>query len=289
MKLNHIAAQALQLRVAGMATLKKITKAAALPLVVAGILLSVGTSAFALTFTSATVPYGATGGVSGTVNGNAHTENGIYIGQIDLYQTGLGQVAQVFCLDLTNNLQGGTMSSSIVSNGPLSITPAGITLNTTQIQQIGALAFNGAAAISLAIGANNSVAADIASAATQLAIWDVEYGAGNSLATQWFSMTSASGVNGEGSILTSINSLVQTYISDVAIGTGAWVKGFTYALTLFTPTIPANSQDLGFSATQTAALATPIPASLSLFVGGLAVFGFLRRRKKKRSFGPLMA
>src|SRR5262249_37816125 len=118
-------------------------------------------------------------------------------GEIVLHGSGpnAGQTILAWCLDVYTYLQ----SSGTYTISPLTTAGSGSpnpTLTTTQIGEIGALMSHGEALINT--GSN-------VSAATQLAIWEVEYGA---------SFTS----NG---ISSSVSNLAATYVTDVTNGT--WV------------------------------------------------------------------
>jgi phospholipase/lecithinase/hemolysin len=167
-------------------------------------------------------------------------------GQITLYGSGpnLGQSILAYCLDIFDYLK----SSSTYQVGSLTAAGSGgsnPTLTPAQINEIGALIGNGNALI----GTNSDV-----SAAVQLAIWEVEYGAG-------FTFTGLDA---------GAKSLAAIYLANVAPG-GSWA-GSSYNISLLSDT---GNQDLVF--------VTPLPGALPLFASGLGAIGLLARRWKRKT------
>ena len=110
---------------------------------------------------------------------------GAYVGQIKLNGSGAnaGSNAYLYCLDLYDNLAGsGTFTlNAVAANAGATVPHAAnsggsdLTLTAFQVQQIGALIYNG---FDGSAGATNNATNQALSAATQLAIWNVEYGPG---------------------------------------------------------------------------------------------------------------
>jgi hypothetical protein len=229
-------------------------------------------SALTYTYNHVSVPYGATtSGISGTDSSGAFSVGSSYVGQIDLNITKVNGVsvpnfqAMVYCLDLINDLASSdTLTLSTFTSG--TIPHANTTLTPFQVKQIGALAYNGSLSIS-----------DVQSAATQIAIWTIEYGQYGTLTVNH----PLTGIHG-GDDTSAIGSLVTTMLANVATNASAWLNGFIYTVTLYTPD-NRSSQDLGISALQTTTLPTPLPGALPLFASGLAgiggVIGWRRKRK----------
>jgi|SRR5665213_1704128 len=169
-------------------------------------------------------------------------------GQIVLIGSGanVGQTILAYCLNIYTYLQG----AGTYQIGPLTTAGSGSpnpALTNTQISEIGSLIVNGNALI--------STSHDV-SAAVQLAIWEVEYGAG-------FTFTGLDA---------GAKSLASTYLTNVGAG-GIWASS-NYNVSLLSQT---GNQNLAF------VNPTPIPAALPLFAGGLGVFGLLARRRKRKA------
>src|SRR5664280_2922903 len=161
-----------------------------------------------------------------------------------------GQNLLAWCLDVYNSLA----PSGTYTIAPLTTAGAGgsnPSLTTTQIGEIGALMKNG----DLHIGASTDV-----SAATQLAIWKVEYGAA-------FAYTGLDA----GAI-----ALAATYLTDAAAGGTGWAPE---GVNLFSEGGNQNLGDwtpLGGGGSNP----TPLPAALPLFATGLGALGLLGWRRK---------
>ncbi len=178
------------------------------------------------------------------------------MGQIVLHGSGanLGQTLDAWCLDVYDFLT----HSGTYTVGPLTTTGSGGSnpgLSTTQISEIGSLMLKG----NSLIGTGTNV-----SAATQLAIWMVEYGA---------SLT-FSGVS------TSVKNLAKQYVDNVSAG-GIW-ECPTCTVTLLSLN---GDQNLGVGANLPGGNqgSTPLPAALPLFAGGLSGFGMLAWRRKRKA------
>jgi hypothetical protein len=171
-----------------------------------------------------------------------------YSGQIAFSGSGpnAGVDIMAWCLDIFTDLRGsGTYSvGSLTTAGSGGANPS---LTMTQIGEIGALMVNGSALIHSAY--------DV-SAATQLAIWQVEYGAAFT-----FQGVSSSVVN-----------LAQQFLNEVAPG---GTLGPVYTIKLLTGMGPGN-QAQGFAV-------TPLPSTWTMMLIGLAGFGFVGYRGMRRS------
>ncbi len=179
------------------------------------------------------------------------------MGQIVLHGAGAnaGQLQAAWCLDIYDFLT----TSGTYTAGPLTTAGSGGTnplLNASQISEIGSVMVNGSALI----GSDTNV-----SAATQLAIWKLEYGASFTY----------SGVSA------AVGSLAQQYVTNVSAG-GVWDCP-TCTVTLLSLN---GDQNLGYGSQTTGRggeSATPLPAALPLFAGGLGVVGLLGWRKKRKN------
>jgi hypothetical protein len=173
------------------------------------------------------------------------------IGQITLHGAGVdaGQSIAVWCLDIFNLLT----TSATFNVGPLTTAGAGgsnPTLSAAQISEIGSLMMHGNALIN----SNTDV-----SAATQLAIWTVEYG-------NAFKFSGAS---------STLAALAQQFVSNVMVG-GQWNNCPTCAVTLFSSD---GDQNMGQPSP------VPLPGALPLFATGLGALALLGRRRRKRGTG----
>ena len=178
------------------------------------------------------------------------------MGQIVLHGSGpdAGQTLAAWCLDVYDFLT----HSGTYTVGPLTTTGSGGSnpaLTTTQISEIGSLMLKGNSLVNT--GTN-------VSAATQLAIWIVEYGASFTF----------SGVS------SSVKTLAQQYVSNVSAG-GIWDCP-TCTVTLLSLN---GDQNLGYGADLPGGRqgTTPLPAALPLFAGGLSGFGMLAWRRKRKA------
>ena len=173
------------------------------------------------------------------------------VGQIVLHGAGAnsGQLIAAWCLDVFDYLT----NSGIYNVGPLTTAGSGSpnpALSNAQISEIGSLMLHGNALINT----NTNV-----SAATQIAIWMVEYG--NSF--------TYSGVS------SAVTTLAQQYENNVMAG-GQWYCP-NCAVTLLSS---YGNQNLGY------VIETPLPAALPLFASGAGVLGFFswRRKRKQAAF-----
>ena len=164
-----------------------------------------------------------------------------------------GQTLTAWCLDVSVYLT----TSGTYTLGPLTTAGAGGSnpaLTTGQISEIGSLMLNG-----LSSDTNSS-------AATQLAIWMLEYG----------SEFSYSGVS------STVTALAVTYESDVMLG-GEWYCP-NCTVTLLSS---LGDQSLGYALLPTEGGGTlpavPLPATLPLFATGLGALGLLGWRRKKNA------
>ena len=164
-----------------------------------------------------------------------------------------GQTLPAWCLDVSVYLT----TSGTYTLGPLTTAGAGGSnpaLTTEQISEIGSLMLNG-----LSSDTNSS-------AATQLAIWMLEYG----------SEFSYSGVS------STVTALAVTYESDVMLG-GEWYCP-NCTVTLLSS---LGDQSLGYALLPTEGGGTlpavPLPATLPLFATGLGALGLLGWRRKQKA------
>jgi len=164
-----------------------------------------------------------------------------------------GQTLTAWCLDVSVYLT----TSGTYTLGPLTTAGAGGSnpaLTTGQISEIGSLMLNG-----LSSDTNSS-------AATQLAIWMLEYG----------SEFSYSGVS------SAVTALALTYESNVMPG-GEWYCP-NCTVTLLSS---LGDQSLGYALLPTEGGGTlpavPLPATLPLFATGLGALGLLGWRRKQKA------
>ena len=164
-----------------------------------------------------------------------------------------GQTLPAWCLDVSVYLA----TSGTYTLGPLTTTGAGGSnpaLTTEQISEISSLMLNG-----LSSDTNSS-------AATQLAIWMLEYG----------SEFSYSGVS------SAVTALALTYESNVMPG-GEWYCP-NCTVTLLSS---LGDQSLGYALLPTEGGGTlpavPLPATLPLFATGLCALGLLGWRRKQKA------
>jgi len=164
-----------------------------------------------------------------------------------------GQTLPAWCLDVSVYLT----TSGTYTLGPLTTAGAGgsnPTLTTGQISEIGSLMLN-----ALSSDTNSS-------AATQLAIWMLEYG----------SEFSYSGVS------SAVTALALTYESNVMPG-GEWYCP-NCTVTLLSS---LGDQSLGYALLPTEGGGTlpavPLPATLPLFATGLGALGLLGWRRKQKA------
>ena len=164
-----------------------------------------------------------------------------------------GQTLPTWCLDVSVYLT----TSGTYTLGPLTTAGAGGSnpaLTTEQISEIGSLMLNG-----LSSDTNSS-------AATQLAIWMLEYG----------SEFSYSGVS------SAVTALALTYESNVMPG-GEWYCP-NCTVTLLSS---LGDQSLGYALLPTEGGGTlpavPLPATLPLFATGLGALGLLGWRRKQKA------
>jgi hypothetical protein len=174
------------------------------------------------------------------------------VGEITLTGTGvfMGQPItsiQAWCVDILTGLNPTGTYNIVPFPGPGSVGNGNPTISALQVTEIASLidAFGGAL--------------DNNPAATQLAIWRLEYGPGLT-----FSSSSTAGI---ADIAASI-----TLATDASSGGSFFDPGARLELLDVVPT----DQIL-------AVAATPIPAALPLFAGGLGLMGWLSRRRKRSS------
>jgi hypothetical protein len=172
------------------------------------------------------------------------------VGEITLTGTGtfMGQAItsiQAWCVDILTGLNPTGTYNIVPFAGPGSVGNGNPSVSALQVTEIASLinAFGGAL--------------DDNKAATQLAIWRLEYGPGLT-----FSSTNSAGV---ADIAASI-----TLAADATSG-GSF----------FDPTAQLELLDVVPTDQILAIAATPIPAALPLFAGGLGLMGWLSRHRKK--------
>jgi hypothetical protein len=179
-------------------------------------------------------------------------------GQIILH--GASQDILAWCLDVFVYLQTSDTYNIVPLTNSGSGSPNPSLLNA-QIHEIGSLISHGNALISSVINA---------SAATQLAIWEIEYGFGN--------IHFSGNVVGSGAV-----ALATQYYNNVmgnGLGTGYvdW-SGGSYIVSLLAKT--DNNQNLAFE--------TPLPSTWTMLIGGFVGFGFLAYRGTKKRFAAVAA
>jgi hypothetical protein len=241
--------------------------ATALPLVAASLAETNAVSAATFTYSSYSVPGEQT--IQTTSPANIYSG----MGQIDLNgsaPSSAGVTINAWCLDVYTTLLGngaggaGPFTYNISQLTPLTLaigfgtsdaSPIG-QLTATQIADIGGLIQYG----------NNNVSQSNVSAATQLAIWEIEYG-------QYFQFTGVSTATQNQATL-EISELGGTIGLDSNVALLIAVTGETNQTLAydFNPPDPPN-------------VATPLPATLPLFatgIGGLGRLGWRRKRKARR-------
>ena len=245
---------------------------------------ALGTVAFASTASATTYTYNGVSvpiGVTATVT---PPNEGAYVGQIKLNGSGAnaGSNAYLYCLDLYDNLAGsGTFTLNGVSANAGATIPhaansggSNLTLTAFQVQQIGALISNG---FDGSLGATNNATNQAFSAATQLAIWNVEYGAGTY--TYGGGAVNLTGVS-PGADVAGLTSEYNSLMSQITTA-GSGYLAQTYDVTVYVPN-STDSQDLSFASVHVNVNPTPLPAALPLFASGMAGLGLLGWRRKKR-------
>jgi hypothetical protein len=179
-------------------------------------------------------------------------------GQIVLYGSGpnINQTLDVWCVDATHILQGSdtyTVVSPTTNNGGV----GGPNSAISNLGEIGALVNWGDANIN----SNN-----LNSAATQLAIWMIEYPGAT------FTSDSAA-----------VNALVPILVVDAQTG----APGFAPSINLgevVNPLNPNGNQGLIFGGPVTiGTTVTPVPAALPLLASGLGAMGLFGWRRKRKS------
>jgi len=187
-------------------------------------------------------------------------------GQIVLQGTkaDAGTTLMAWCLDLYDTLEGNKRNQSYTYTvGALTTAGAGganPSLSLTQIGEIGGLILEGDSL--LANATNHS--SKLVSAAIQIAIWTIEYG-NNFKLSFW----------NDGNLTT----LAASYVADIE--NGVW--GLDYGVDLLSG---HGNQTLAFIDPNFSNPATPIPGTLGLFGGGLALLalaGWRKRRKQPRA------
>ena len=178
------------------------------------------------------------------------------MGQIVLHGAGanINELQAAWCVDIYDFLtQSGTYTiDPLTTAGSGSPNPL---LSTAQISEIGSLMVHGTALINT----DTNV-----SAATQLAIWMVEYGNGFTYS----------------GVASAVETLAQQYVAKV-MG-GDWDCP-TCTVTLLSL---AGDQNLGYGSDLTKggeSPTTPLPAALPLFASGLGALGLLGWRKKRKA------
>lgn len=232
--------------------LGNMTAAAAISLGV----LSASGSAFAYTYSSYSLSQGETVAISGlpAISGGT-TPNGLYYATSIILNGSSGNPSlAVWCLDAYDDLQGsGTyaVKTATIANGVSNFLTTGSNTNGSYISgqalgQIGALVKYGTSNLS------NSVI----NAATQIAIWDVEYNNGSAINSP-FSPTDPSVVAEVSTLLTDVNPNTQNHFAFVT-----------------------NLQEFVAPGNQGMVSAVPLPAALPLFGAALMGLGGLGLRKK---------
>lgn len=176
------------------------------------------------------------------------------MGQITLHGAGadLNNDLNVWCLDIYTFLAGSDIFNQVTLTNAGSGSP-NPTLTNLQIQQIGGLVNNATPAF---------VASAHGSAATQLAIWMVEYGASFT-----YSNVAAATTNLALSLIAGLGTTIP-YVTPVTLLTDA-------------PGTDHNQQ-LAYILAGSSITPTPLPATWTMLVGGMTGFGYLVRRNKKR-------
>ncbi len=202
--------------------------------------------------------------VANEQNIQINTPNNIYggAGQVTLIGSGAdnGINIPVWCLDIYTYLLGSdTYQVGSLTTAGAGGSPSNPTLTTTQIGEIGALIVNG----NLLIGTSPDV-----SAATQLAIWEVEY-----------PNFTYSGLD-FGAI-----SLAAGYLTELGNGSLAPVSHVSLL------TDGPNNQSMGFvpPATGGFGAVTPLPSTWTMLLAGLAGLGFFASRQRSKDTAAIAA
>lgn len=209
--------------------------------------------------------YSVTNEQNVSITGTAFTPAGFDLGtfgagQIVLHGTGVdaGINLAVWCIDafdiLLNSATDTTVNPPLTNNGTFSTggsDPAN--LSTTQLGEIGGLVTYG----------DQNIAGTNVSAAIQEAIWEVEYGD-----------------QADFSVSTAVDGLAALYISEL----GGTIKDI-YAVSEVVDPGSAN-QGLVFLTGTTSLPQTPLPATWTMMLAGLAGLAFVgyRRQKKGTAF-----
>src|SRR6185312_5414747 len=177
------------------------------------------------------------------------------MGQITLHGAGadLNNDLNVWCLDIYTFLAGSDTFNQVTltNTGAGSPNP---TLTNGQIQEIGGLVNHATPAF---------VASAHGSAATQLAIWIIEYGVANFTYTGVGAATIA---------------LANSLIADL----GSTIPYVTPVTLLTDAPGTDHNQQLAYILAGSSITPTPLPATWTMLVGGMTGFGYLVRRNKKR-------
>ena len=182
-------------------------------------------------------------------------------GEIDIHQNIPAKDLLVWCLDLNDTLtKPYTFTETTFGQGSIPHLPGlpSAGLDAGQMRQIASLMLKG-----LTVGGADAAQDD---AATQLAIWSVEYGGG------------PGGVSFSG-LSAPLAGRLALLLLDSA--NGGLIDCPTCTITLLTDEINAPNQALGF-ATQAVAVPGPIAGAgiPGVIAGGLFLLGLARRRKK---------
>ena len=183
------------------------------------------------------------------------------MGQIVLHGAGanINELQAAWCVDIYDFLT----HSGTYTIGPLTTAGSGgsnPSLSTAQISQIGSLMVHGTALINT----DTNV-----SAATQLAIWMVEYGIGFTYS----------------GVASAVETLALQYVAKL---TTEWDCP-TCTVTLLSL---AGDQNLGYGSDLTKggeSPTTPLPAALPLFASGLGALGLLSWRRKRKNAAAVAA
>jgi hypothetical protein len=238
-----------------------------------------GESAFASDFTYSS--YSVVDEVNVTISGkpsgpvSSAFEDGTFgSGQIVLYGSGLdlSQTLDVWCIDATHMLQGsGTyqiISSNFTNNGANNGSAGGTVIGSSVLGEIGALVNWGDRNINSTGTLQGLSLTGLVSAATQLAIWTIEYPGGNAT----FSSANSA-----------VNTLVTTLVSDAE--NPSLFPAFAPDISLLEVVDPNNGDNQGL----VYLAPTPLPAALPLFATGLSAFGLLGWRRKRKASLPTLA